>query len=657
MKYTTKSAFTLAEMLVVIVIIGILSVALIPRITGVQARARDTARLLDMTIVGQSLELYALDNEWSYPVAPFWANKNNLVAQLGTGENDPTTYNALSSSLGTLDQKLWRYIANIPQDPWNGVVTYFNGWCEIQGNYFAYSTNRQWTTYAITSVSEWRKWNTNNCAGVMNQNKNGSYHVTGKGLIDLIPDNSYTWVDVALSCFEYSKGLITQYKTQDDSGKQCSSSVVIPSMIWSELIQGIAKSAFEWQNITSITFPVSIIYIWDNAFARNQLSAVSLPPYLSYIGQYAFTDNKLTSITIPLWVREIQIGSFFNNPLLTSLSIASSIESIWQLAFIDSPIPSVTLSKETIYYEDSFHPNTVITILGEDDDEWWDEGENKLTYEYFVDELAKRNGDYDTIISKLLTNEMKSSQLTDLLQEVNVLAQSFKVSDSLKPEQRDEIQWWIDELSEKINKELNTLNYDWWWKDDFSYEYFIQELINLNEDYDTIINEKDEKIRFNQLTDLNQSVKDLSIEFGKVSKSFKPEQQAEIEWWINELAEKINKALDTLDWWWKDDTQISIEDLAQEVDNLNNELYKNRVPDFDNNKDANDMTVREQLQESLINNFEKPFGIFLESIDSGNVIWWQEELDTLYKNIQKILITIEWYKDEISVFLSGGWKK
>jgi type II secretory pathway pseudopilin PulG len=35
-------------MLIVIVIIGILAAALIPRLTGAQAQARDTARLADL---------------------------------------------------------------------------------------------------------------------------------------------------------------------------------------------------------------------------------------------------------------------------------------------------------------------------------------------------------------------------------------------------------------------------------------------------------------------------------------------------------------------------------------------------------------------------------------------------------------------------------
>lgn len=53
-------------MLIVIVIIGILSASLLPRVMGIQARARDTAREVDMRNMALAIELYALDHG-SYP--------------------------------------------------------------------------------------------------------------------------------------------------------------------------------------------------------------------------------------------------------------------------------------------------------------------------------------------------------------------------------------------------------------------------------------------------------------------------------------------------------------------------------------------------------------------------------------------------------------
>lgn len=56
-----KKAFTLIEMLIVIVIIGILASALIPRLQAVQARARDSKRKVDLRTIYNANEIYFLD--------------------------------------------------------------------------------------------------------------------------------------------------------------------------------------------------------------------------------------------------------------------------------------------------------------------------------------------------------------------------------------------------------------------------------------------------------------------------------------------------------------------------------------------------------------------------------------------------------------------
>ncbi|MDR2189944.1 MAG: prepilin-type N-terminal cleavage/methylation domain-containing protein [Candidatus Peribacteria bacterium] len=58
MKKHTFKAFTLVEMLIVIVIIGILISALLPRLQGAQSMARDTARKTALSQIGAGITAY-----------------------------------------------------------------------------------------------------------------------------------------------------------------------------------------------------------------------------------------------------------------------------------------------------------------------------------------------------------------------------------------------------------------------------------------------------------------------------------------------------------------------------------------------------------------------------------------------------------------------
>lgn len=90
-------AFTLIELLIVITIIGILAVALVPRITGGPAKARDATRKTDLQQIATALALYADDNSGSYP----W---------------DVSTAATSGCVTGNLDSYISDYMTTIPED-------------------------------------------------------------------------------------------------------------------------------------------------------------------------------------------------------------------------------------------------------------------------------------------------------------------------------------------------------------------------------------------------------------------------------------------------------------------------------------------------------------------------------------------------------------
>lgn len=62
----SKKAFTLIELMIVVVILWVLMSTILPKLTWAQARARDTARISDILNISTALQTYYDDN-WEYP--------------------------------------------------------------------------------------------------------------------------------------------------------------------------------------------------------------------------------------------------------------------------------------------------------------------------------------------------------------------------------------------------------------------------------------------------------------------------------------------------------------------------------------------------------------------------------------------------------------
>ena len=100
--------FTLIELMVVIVILGVLAAFIVPRIMDRPDQARQTAAQTDIATLMQALKLYKLDNR-VYP-----STQQGLSALVRKPEQAPIPPN-------------WKpYLERLPNDPWGHPYQYLN---------------------------------------------------------------------------------------------------------------------------------------------------------------------------------------------------------------------------------------------------------------------------------------------------------------------------------------------------------------------------------------------------------------------------------------------------------------------------------------------------------------------------------------------------
>jgi general secretion pathway protein G len=102
------SGFTLVEIMVVVVILGVLAAIVVPRVVGRADDARAVAAKQDIASVLQALKLYRIDNS-RYP-----GNAQGLGALVTRPTTEPLAEN-------------WKsYLDRLPRDPWGRTYLYLN---------------------------------------------------------------------------------------------------------------------------------------------------------------------------------------------------------------------------------------------------------------------------------------------------------------------------------------------------------------------------------------------------------------------------------------------------------------------------------------------------------------------------------------------------
>jgi general secretion pathway protein G len=109
-KTSFARGFTLIEVMIVVVILGILAAVVIPKILDRPDQARVTAAKADIAVIMQQLKLYRLDNA-AYP-----ATDQGLQALVVKPTTNPLPLNWRASG----------YLEKLPNDPWGRPYQYLN---------------------------------------------------------------------------------------------------------------------------------------------------------------------------------------------------------------------------------------------------------------------------------------------------------------------------------------------------------------------------------------------------------------------------------------------------------------------------------------------------------------------------------------------------
>lgn len=117
-------------------------------------------------------------------------------------------------------------------------------------------------------------------------------------------------------------------------------------------ITSIGRNNFcKAQNCTSVWISNTVTQIGSGAFAECPIASINGAANVKSFGTYAFKGSKVTSYTFPGNTETINLGVFFDNSSLTSITIPSNVSNIEGLTYGCRQISSINVDSQNPTYE------------------------------------------------------------------------------------------------------------------------------------------------------------------------------------------------------------------------------------------------------------------------------------------------------------------
>jgi general secretion pathway protein G len=125
-QYGKRRAFTLVEVLIVVIVLGILAAVVIPQFTDASTDAKLSALQTNLATIRTQLQLYKLQHDDTWPALATFANQMTLASKADGSTAAP----------GTAGYPYGPYLLSIPNNPYTGSNTVGDGAADSSAWYY-----------------------------------------------------------------------------------------------------------------------------------------------------------------------------------------------------------------------------------------------------------------------------------------------------------------------------------------------------------------------------------------------------------------------------------------------------------------------------------------------------------------------------------------